>query len=174
MRRLRRRLYERRLKQINMLISCGVSVDICDKKGQTPPLAMVRYLNILDDDSYIGKLVELLLKVGANVNCRGRLDDTPLHEAVSQGLISTTKRLLEYGANVNARKADGTGVIRLGMNTARDKGRGPHVLQLRKGHRELHIRIMTCINLVRERGGVECPSVYDEWSISKHSSQSSH
>ncbi len=52
------------------------------------------------------KVVELLLKRGANVNSHCGVSRTPLYMAVLRGHTEVARLLLENGANVNARAAD--------------------------------------------------------------------
>ena len=91
--------------------------------------------------------------MGANVNNRDRQGETSLHIAVKRGLITETRLLIDNGANLNARQKDGKGVIRLGLDTASRK----------RSYKSLRIRILYCIDLVREHGGKENPTDFDEW-----------
>ncbi|XP_047134690.1 uncharacterized protein LOC100197014 isoform X1 [Hydra vulgaris] len=50
-----------------------------------------------------GKIVELLLKRGMDVNIEGPKDQTPLHMAAFLGYTSIARILLDYGANVRAK-----------------------------------------------------------------------
>ena len=45
-------------------------------------------------------IVVLLVKSGAEVNCRGCDNDTPLHDAAFGGHLKIVKLLIENGANV--------------------------------------------------------------------------
>ncbi|KAK6177454.1 hypothetical protein SNE40_015550 [Patella caerulea] len=46
-------------------------------------------------------IVKLLIDWGANIDHKHRFNDTPLHEAIENGLVRCVKCLLENGANVN-------------------------------------------------------------------------
>ena len=158
-RRKRHELYERRAKQITILILQGVSLHTYDKQGQTPLLAMITRLEIHDDDVARSKLVDLLLKSGANVNCRGRHDETPLHEAVERGFISTTGALLRYGAKPNAYKAGRLAVVNQAILTAQSLKASSKSPQARHRTKNLHLRILMCIEKVMTHGGVAFPTL---------------
>ena len=96
-----------------------------------------------------------LIKAGANVHSRDRNGETPLHIAVKRGIITATRVLLDKGANVNARQKDGKGIVQLALEVAKEK----------RLYKNLHIRIMTCINLVKERGADDNPDFYREWDV---------
>lgn len=48
-----------------------------------------------------------LVASGANVNARGLDDDTPLHDAASNGNIRLVKLLVERGADIHAKNKKG-------------------------------------------------------------------
>lgn len=164
-RRMRRELYERRAEQATRVIEQGVSLNSYDKQGQTPLLAMITKLSIHDDDVARSKLVKLLLKAGANVNCRGRQDETPLHEAVERGFISTTGTLLKYGARPNACKAGGQSVVFFAIASAHRLKASLKREEPSHQTRNLHLRILTCIEKVMAHGGVEFPTLEEQWSV---------
>jgi ankyrin repeat protein len=51
--------------------------------------------------------VSRLLRAGADVNVKGDLDKTPLHQASANGNLPVVNELLEHGADVNAKDVDG-------------------------------------------------------------------
>ncbi|MCX6778567.1 MAG: ankyrin repeat domain-containing protein [Candidatus Micrarchaeota archaeon] len=59
------------------------------------------------------KMVALLLKRGADVNTKGKYDDTSLHEAALEGHTKTVKLLLDKGADPNAKNKYGKNPIDL-------------------------------------------------------------
>lgn len=48
-----------------------------------------------------------LIASGANVNARGLDDDTPLHDAASNGHIALSRLLVERGADIHAKNKKG-------------------------------------------------------------------
>lgn len=54
------------------------------------------------------------LEKGVDVNMRGNGNNTPIMEAAFAGKIDTAKLLLDYGADLSAKKDDGETVITLG------------------------------------------------------------
>ena len=78
------------------LISNGADPNLTDEEGN-PPLVLAARLG---DQA----MVEWLVEHGADVNLKGRVDISPLHEAASRaGSKEMVEYLLEHGANVNAR-----------------------------------------------------------------------
>jgi ankyrin repeat protein len=67
-----------------------------------PPLGLASYFNQRE-------IVELLLAKEARVNivAKNEIKATPLHEAVSAGLVEIARLLLEHGARVDARQGAG-------------------------------------------------------------------
>ena len=141
--------------QFDQLLSAGTDVGRYDKTGKTPLLAFLYYspLTDKDDDAIVKERVTKLVKAGASVHSRDRNGETPLHIAVKRGIITATRVLVAHGANVNARQKDGKGVVRLALETADEMRR----------YKNLHIRIMTCVNLVVESGAKETPDLFEEW-----------
>ena len=166
-RKKRRELYKRRAEQVTRLLRQGVSLHTYDKQGQTPLMAMITKLNIHDNDVARSKLIELLLRAGAQVNCRGRHDETPLHEAVGRGFFSTTGTLLKYGARPNACKADNRSVVSHAILTGQRLKPSLMSPQTKHHNRNLHLRILTCIEKVMAHGGVEFPTLAQQWSVNQ-------
>ncbi|GAM29126.1 hypothetical protein SAMD00019534_123020, partial [Acytostelium subglobosum LB1] len=53
-------------------------------------------------------VIEILIKVGANVNCQNKVGDTPLHKAAGRARLPCIKVLVNLGkANVDIRNRDG-------------------------------------------------------------------
>eukprot|EP00794_Sanderia_malayensis_P018095 gene18095-19903_t len=82
------------LKQIDILIDSGLSVNVRDNKG----LSLLHHAALRNQ----ADVVALLLERDADPNCEGPEDQTPLHFSAAQGNRMITKLLLEYGANVRA------------------------------------------------------------------------
>ncbi|MDE6718277.1 MAG: ankyrin repeat domain-containing protein [Treponemataceae bacterium] len=53
------------------------------------------------------KLVELLIEKGANIECKGKYEATPLLTATSNGNLDLVSLLLEKGANIECENEDG-------------------------------------------------------------------
>lgn len=53
------------------------------------------------------KSIEMMLKLGADVNARDVQGKTPLHDACIKGHSETVRLLLDHGANIGARDKNG-------------------------------------------------------------------
>ena len=146
-----------RISRAKSLVERGVSVNNYDRMGRTPLLALLQCVNAKIADVVTRELIGGFIDAGANVNSRDRLGKSSLHIAVKRGLITATQLLLRFGANIHARETKGKGVVQLGREVAHEMRR----------YKSLHIRIMTCINLVMEKGAIDSPTVYDERSVSE-------
>ncbi|KAG6823702.1 hypothetical protein H0H87_000480 [Tephrocybe sp. NHM501043] len=49
------------------------------------------------------EIIKFLVEHGANVNAKGRWDETPIHKSAEQGHHEIVKFLVEHGADVNAK-----------------------------------------------------------------------
>ena len=90
-----------RLDIVNLLLDHGADINALSHNHftATPLQGAVAFRKI--------ELARLLIKRGANVNCRGEEGVSPLHEAVGGGQLEFAKLLLEHGANVNAKDDNG-------------------------------------------------------------------
>ena len=141
---------------LERLIKEGVPVNAYDKAGNTPLLAFVQSVHDGVEgkiNGQIGFYISKLVKSGANINARNRNGESTLHIAIKRGLLTATRLLISLGANLHARQKDGMGIVQFGVNSA----------NISKKHKSLHIRIMTCVNIARERGALDHPTVFDEW-----------
>ena len=59
----------------------------------------------------LNHLVQNLLRAGADLNAKGKLDATPLLYSVSKGHSSTTRLLIERGADIDARDCSGISAL---------------------------------------------------------------
>lgn len=86
-----------------VVLVCGavyaVAVFARDRNGQTWLSQAAMYGR--------NQTVEMLLKLGANVNTIDNLDRTPLHWTACYGHVETVKLLLDHGADINARDDEG-------------------------------------------------------------------
>ena len=146
---------DQEMPTFDQLLRVGVSATSYDRTGRTPLLVLLYFHDkeVIGADSRLRKSMTSLIKAGASVHCRDRQGENVLHWAVKQGIITATRLLIDQGANVHARNKDGKGVIQMGNETAH---------RLRR-HKNLHIRIMLCIDLVREHGAVDKPDFFQEW-----------
>ena len=87
-----------------LLLDAGAKVDALDAWDRTPFRIAVGYNNIS-----LG-LVHLLIKYGANVNCRDVYSQSPLGKAVN-GRKETVQLLLHHGADPEARDEYGNSPI---------------------------------------------------------------
>lgn len=152
--------HQRRQAYFVELIKVGVPVNAYDKAGNTPLLAFIHSSRIHADGNSNGQAkfyLSELVKAGANVNARNRDGASALHVAVKCGLPAATQVLIKAGANLHARQRDGKGVVKVGLEAA----------DTSRTRKSLHIRIITCVNMVRERGAVDDPTVVQEWKASQ-------
>lgn len=155
----------RQLRQSHFirLLEAGVHVNTYDKAGNTPLLAFLQSDQTRaegnNDDGEFEFYLKGLVKAGADVNRRNRSGESALHVAVKLGIISATRVLIKLGANLHVRQKDGKGVIRVGLEAAQ------RLQESTKLYKSLHVRIMTCVNLVRSNGAVEDLdlTVFLEW-----------
>ena len=87
---------------IKQVIETGVSIDVIEW-GWAP----LHWISTHYDESsksvpdYIIKATELLIEMGANVDVRGDMNETPLHHVANLGLIETANVLLKKGASID-------------------------------------------------------------------------
>lgn len=128
--------------------------------GRTVLMAFATHLTDEHDKSgqYIGKIIDLLLDRGADIDARNRLGETALHVAARCGNKHVVGRLLERGANLYARDKKGRGIMALLEAQMAQCSRD---LQ-RYGRLEV-VRGLVAKRL-EETGGEDDPSFLDEWS----------
>ncbi len=86
---------------VSVLLAAGADANAARPSGATP------LHSAASGSRGNGATVSLLVQAGADLNARAHLDATPLHWAVSQGNHAAAARLLELGADPNARDASG-------------------------------------------------------------------
>ncbi|MEH0085823.1 hypothetical protein V6233_20175 [Vibrio antiquarius] len=112
-------------ENIEFFISKGASLETLSVCGDTP---------ILNDIDCVGhnpevalKVVELLLKSGANIEHHGYMDKTPFLKAYTRGELSMIKLLVESGCDVKAVAKDLGGTTN-GLEFARMHGASVEVV----------------------------------------------
>ena len=84
-------------------------LDIYDNKGDTP-LLIACYFSSYESSS-------VLIELGADINkINKHYFDTPLHKAIESNMESIAKRLIIYGANVNAVNTNGNTPYKVACN----------------------------------------------------------
>ncbi|AEO71790.1 uncharacterized protein THITE_124712 [Thermothielavioides terrestris NRRL 8126] len=107
-----------RLRHLQSLLdpSVGVSVMHYDRLGRTPLMAFIEHVPDDHDDKArtLQTILVTLVRADAGVlEARNRRGETPLLLAARLGRKVALATLLECGANVHARDADGRGVLEL-------------------------------------------------------------
>ena len=91
------------VKQILQLLDMGADVNAKDKEGWTPLLTALGMEHF--------QAAEILIDAGADVNYPlpiSPFDETPLMKAAFDGSLPVVEKLLSKGAEVNAKREDGT------------------------------------------------------------------
>ncbi|PSS00512.1 hypothetical protein BD289DRAFT_479408 [Coniella lustricola] len=84
-----------------------------DNKGRTVLMSFATHLTDDQDKSgqHIGKIIDLLLDSGANLEARSRCGETALLLAARHGNKTVVNKLLDKGANIHARDIKGRGIM---------------------------------------------------------------
>ena len=153
-----------RLETVTVLIMSHVDVNHYDKDGNT---VLMAFVSLLDDDAddkdkNLGKIFDALLNAGALIDARNRNGETALLVAARLGRKTALTKLLERGANVHVRDAEGRGILEL----------IEHNLRCVKRDLLQYGRLEACMSLLsgkrREEFGIRKePSLLDEWSITR-------
>jgi len=88
-------------KMVALFIERGADVDLRSGDGLETPL-----ITAMEGDGN-SKIVDLLLKHGADVNAKGNYQKTALHWTAGSGFLDAAKLLIKAGANVNAVDVNG-------------------------------------------------------------------
>jgi ankyrin repeat protein len=83
---------------VELLLKCGVSVDVRNDDTSTPLHTALRLGRIT--------VAKLLLRWGADVNARDKQDASPLHWAVRIGNLEIVQLLLRFGADIHTRDSN--------------------------------------------------------------------
>lgn len=91
---------------ISLLIKQSVNINAKNCYGETP-LHLVAISGWIYDEYKSCETIELLLRAGAEVDCRDVDDTTPLMAALRDGKVERARVLLRNGAHINAVNKDG-------------------------------------------------------------------
>jgi len=83
---------------VQWLLDNAADVNLKDKNGHTPLFAAVRCPTGYGRAEYCMKIIEIVLKRGADPNVPDLLGGTPLMEAQKEGRLDKVKLLIRYGA----------------------------------------------------------------------------
>ncbi|UNI24785.1 hypothetical protein JDV02_010509 [Purpureocillium takamizusanense] len=100
-----------RLQLVTALLDAGVDVNQYDKNGNTPLMVFAAELPEENDYKTGPKIIDELIRRGANVRARNRAGETALHIAVRCGRKLAMKALVKHEANVHAKDADDRSVL---------------------------------------------------------------
>jgi ankyrin repeat protein len=105
-----------RLAQLKEYVCFGADLNHYDCAGRTPLLACIIDAPSGTDESVTKIAVEILCRSGANVNNRDRDGNTALYHAIRKGFCDCVAILLQHGAHVNRRAANGRSYRRLAQD----------------------------------------------------------
>ena len=131
------RFYPDYLEVISLLLKSGLDINEKDSSGQTPlhhasnwyfpnPSKHNKYLDKLTYQSEQVKVMNFLIKNGANVNAKDSRGITPLHHASSSENLKAISFLIKSGAKVNSKNQNG--VTPLHMATAFENPKAVFIL----------------------------------------------
>lgn len=95
----------RNIEMVDLLIENDADLDIKDKRSGRVPLHELCSVNEFTEVEM--KIIKLLIKKGADVNCLTFCGKTPLFYASSSGCIQAVKILVENGADINKTESNG-------------------------------------------------------------------
>ncbi|KAL2068927.1 hypothetical protein VTL71DRAFT_15265 [Oculimacula yallundae] len=139
---------------IQSMLDEGVDLNNYDSLGNTVLMTYVTHLPDGEDDKTLTEILKLLIVRGADIHRRNRVGETALHVAVRLGRKIATRELLEHGANVHARTAEGSGMLEWGEIHYR----------ISRENMSLYASIMACMALCMSFGAVAAPTWVQEWS----------
>ena len=99
-------------------------------------------------------IMELLLRVGADVNVRSYLNSTPLHDAIASGNLAIARLLLNYGADPNSSDKEGVPLL----NRARRFRKSDVVELLLSGGADVNFRTYNSTPLHETSASHDCSS----------------
>lgn len=136
------------------ILHAGVDPNNYDKKGNTPLMAFITHTRVDEDAELTTRVLQRLLKAGANLHRRNRQGETALHIAVKLGHRTATAFLLQQKANSHARTGSGKGVLALGDEFCKKA----------KDDVNLYAQIKLCMSIAIDAGAISAPTVLQEWT----------
>lgn len=133
-----------------------------NKAGHTVLMAFATHLTDATDrnGTHTGRILDLLLTHGAQIDMRNRDGETALLMAARRGNKNVVSKLLERGANLHARDKNGRGVM--GVLDARIASCGQRGRSLSEYGRLEAVRAVLA-KVVLEMGGEDEPGFLNEW-----------
>lgn len=147
-----------RLELLGQLISAGVDVNHYDKLGQTPLMAFVKHIpDGVKEDNDLREIITKLVQAGANMEARSRQGETALYIAARLGKKVALKKLVELGANVCVRNAQGLHIL----------DANHQALQTATEDTHLYARLHACCAMLSGQLGErwKTVTVLDEWGV---------
>lgn len=133
-----------------------------NKAGYTVLMAFAMYLTDAEDKTgtHIGRIIDLLIQRGAQIDMRNREGETALLVAARCGNKNVVTKLLERGANLHARDKNGRGIM--GVLDATIESCGQRERGLSEYGRLEAVRAVLAKAVV-DMGGEDEPGFLDEW-----------
>jgi serine/threonine-protein phosphatase 6 regulatory ankyrin repeat subunit B len=97
----------RSLEFVRTLLNHGAKVNAENSRGETSLHRLLKGQKFVDSECPRVALAQLLLERGANVNTRDKDQITPLHLASDNRSFDVTQLLVDFGADINAKNAQG-------------------------------------------------------------------
>ena len=147
---------ELRFELAKGILMAGADPNHYDLNGNTPLMAFAAELPEDNDYKTGPKILDLLVKHGADVHARNRAGETALHIAVRCGRKLAVKTLVRLAANVHARDSSGSSVLDVAdnkMRSCRDEDPSEYA------HYEACRAYLSSI----KAQAVQQPTVLDEW-----------
>lgn len=126
-----------------------------DVHGDTPLTAILKMWRNNEQELQLMDIVHQLIDLGMDVNMRDRKGYTALAIATIRGSHPCVATLLASGAMPNSRDYRGFGIIHVATKR----------MQRAKRQRKdiCYARILSCITLLTDHGGLSEPTEFDEW-----------
>ena len=130
-----------------------------DVHGDTPLTALLKMWpsDMQDEFSLEHGVLQLTRKNPSLVSMRDRKGHTPLAIAAVRGSEQSMRFLLDSGANFNNRNYRGKGIIAQASERME--------LAKKKGVNRTYARILTCVNLLLDKGAELNPTEFDEFLL---------